>query len=80
MTQEAVIRALQNGPLTSYQLEDEQNYLKELAMELIAICEKEEPKSAWVKLEAENLDNEQKVALWTLLPSKVRSALKNAKG
>ena len=60
--------------------EDEQNYLRELAMELIALCEKEEPKSAWVKLEAENLDNEQKVALWTLLPSKVRSALKNAKG
>ena len=60
--------------------EDEQNYLRELAMELIAICEKEEPKSAWVKLEAENLDSEQKVALWTLLPSKVRSALKNAKG
>jgi len=60
--------------------EDEQNYLRELAMELIAICEKEEPKSAWVKLEAENLDNEQKVALWTLLPSKVRSALKVAKG
>jgi hypothetical protein len=60
--------------------EDEQNYLKELAMELIALCDKEEPKSAWVKLEAENLDSEQKVALWTLLPSKVRSALKNAKG
>ena len=60
--------------------EDEQNYLRELAMELIALCEKEEPKSAWVKLEAENLDNEQKVALWTLLPSKVRSALKVAKG
>jgi hypothetical protein len=60
--------------------EDEQNYLRELAMELIAICENEEPKTAWVKLESENLDSEQKVALWTLLPSKVRSALKNAKG
>ena len=60
--------------------EDEQNYLRELAMELIAICEKEEPKTAWVKLEAENLDSEQKIALWTLLPSKVRSALKVAKG
>ncbi len=44
------------------------------------IAEKEEPKTAWVKLEAENLDSEQKIALWTLLPSKVRSALKNAKG
>ena len=60
--------------------EDEQNYLRELAIELIAICENEEPKTAWVKLEKENLDSEQKVALWTLLPSKVRSALKNAKG
>jgi hypothetical protein len=59
--------------------EDEQTYLRELAMELIAICENEEPKTAWVKLEAENLDSEQKVALWTLLPSKVRSALKKAK-
>ena len=60
--------------------EDEQNYLKELAIELIATCEQGDPKIAWVKLEAENLDSEQKVALWTLLPSKVRSALKNAKG
>ena len=60
--------------------EDEQNYLKELAMELIAVCEQGDPKVAWVKLEAENLDSEQKVALWTLLPSKVRSALKVAKG
>ena len=60
--------------------EDEQNYLKELAMELIALCEQGDPKAAWVQLEAENLDNEQKVALWTLLPSKVRSALKVAKG
>ena len=60
--------------------EDEQNYLRELAMELIAICEQGDPKAAWVKLEAESLDSEQKVALWTLLPSKVRSALKVAKG
>ena len=60
--------------------EDEQEYLRELAIELIAICEQGDPKAAWVKLEAENLDSEQKIALWTLLPSKVRSALKNAKG
>ena len=60
--------------------EDEQEYLRELAIELIAICEQGDPKAAWVKLEAENLDSEQKIALWTLLPSKVRSALKVAKG
>ena len=59
--------------------EDEQIYLKELAMDLIALCDKEEPKTAWVKLEAENLDDTQKIALWTLLPSKVRSSLKKAK-
>jgi hypothetical protein len=59
--------------------EDEQNYLRELAMELIALCDGEEPKAAWAKLESENLDAEQKIALWTLLPSKVRSALKKAK-
>lgn len=59
--------------------EDEQIYLKELAVDLIATCEQGDPKSAWEKLEGENLDDQQKIALWTLLPSKVRSALKKAK-
>jgi len=59
---------------------EELRYLEELAIELIATCEQGDPKAAWVKLEGENLDAEQKIALWTLLPSKVRSALKNAKG
>lgn len=58
---------------------EEMQYLQELAVDLIAICEQEEPKTAWVKLEKENLDDTQKIALWTLLPSKVRSALKRAK-
>ncbi len=58
---------------------EELQYLQELAVELIAICEQEDPKKAWEKLEGENLDAEQKIALWTLLPSKVRSALKKAK-
>ena len=59
---------------------EEVQYLQEMAVDLIAICEQGDPKAAWVKLEEENLDAEQKIALWTLLPSKVRSALKNAKG
>ena len=58
---------------------DEVQYLQEMALELIATCEQGDPKAAWDKLEGENLDSEQKVALWTLLPSKVRSALKKAK-
>ena len=59
--------------------QEELQYLQEMAVELIAMCEQGDPKAAWVKLESENLDSEQKVALWTLLPSKVRSSLKKAK-
>ena len=58
---------------------EELRYLEEVAIELIAMCEQGDPKSAWDKLEGENLDAEQKIALWTLLPSKVRAALKKAK-
>ena len=58
---------------------EELRYLEELAMALIATCEQGDPKAAWVKLEEQNLDDQQKIALWTLLPSKVRSALKKAK-
>jgi len=59
--------------------EEELRYLEELAIELIATCEQGDPKAAWVRLEEQNLDGEQKIALWTLLPSKVRTALKKAK-
>ena len=58
---------------------DELRYLEEVAIELIAMCELGDPRVALVRLDEENLDNEQKIALWTLLPSKVRSALKKAK-
>ena len=58
---------------------EELQYLQEMAVELIAMCEQGDPKDAWVKLEEENLDGEQKIALWTLLPSKVRTSLKKAK-
>ena len=57
---------------------EELRYLDELAVELIAMCEKD-PKEAWVRLEKENLDDTQKIALWTLMPSNVRSAIKKAK-
>jgi hypothetical protein len=59
--------------------QEELQYLQEMAVELIATCEQGDPKAAWDKLEGENLDDQQKIALWTLLPSKVRSALKKAK-
>jgi len=58
---------------------EELQYLQDMAIELIAMCEQGDPKAAWEKLEGENLDDQQKIALWTLLPSKVRTALKKAK-
>jgi hypothetical protein len=38
-----------------------------------------DPKKALARLEGENLEADQKVALWTLLDSKTRSAIKKAK-
>jgi hypothetical protein len=55
--------------------QEEMDYLRELAMELIAL----DGKQGLEKMEAENLESEQKIALWGLLPSKVRSSIKKAK-
>ncbi len=54
---------------------EEMEYLRELAMELMAL----DGKQGLEKMEAENLEADQKVALWGLLPSKVRTAIKKAK-
>lgn len=59
--------------------EETRNYLRDLAMECIDIVKKQNPLGAWLRLERENLDDEQKTALWTLLDSKTRSAIKAAK-
>jgi hypothetical protein len=55
--------------------EEEMNHLRELAMELMTL----DGKQGLEKMEAENLEADQKVALWGLLPSKVRAAIKKAK-
>ena len=75
---EKVIITPTQGAQDNIPIED-LRYLEEVAIELIAMCEQGDPRAALVKLDEENLDNEQKIALWTLLPSKVRSALKKAK-
>lgn len=54
---------------------EEMQYLRELAMELMVL----DGKQGLEKMEAENLEADQKVALWGLLPSKVRTAIKKAK-
>jgi hypothetical protein len=78
LKEEKVIISPTQGATENIPIE-ELRYLEEVAVDLIAMCEQGDPKAAWVRLESENLDAEQKVALWTLLPSKVRSALKKAK-
>lgn len=54
---------------------EEQLYLQELAQEIMAL----DGKQGLERMEAENLEAEQKVALWSMLPSKVRSEIKKAK-
>jgi len=54
---------------------EDMEYLRELAIELITL----DGKQGLEKMEAENLEADQKVVLWSLLPSKVRSAIKKAK-
>ena len=58
---------------------EEMQYLQELAIELIANVAEGNPKQALTRLDAEALESEQKVALWSLLDSKTRSAIKKAK-
>jgi hypothetical protein len=58
---------------------EEMQYLQELAIELIANVAEGNPKQALTRLDAEALEADQKVALWSLLDSKTRSAIKKAK-
>ncbi|CAB4141575.1 Essential recombination function protein [uncultured Caudovirales phage] len=58
---------------------EEMQYLQELAIELVANVAEGNPKQALERLDAEKLEAEQKVALWSLLDSKTRSAIKKAK-
>jgi recombination protein RecT len=64
-------------PLKAMSVE-EQNYMRELAAEVEAIFRNPEAGApmAFDRVEADNLDSEQKMALWSLLPSDVRSGLK----
>lgn len=58
---------------------DQREYLQELAMECVDLIRKQNPLGAWLRIERDNLDDEQKTALWTMLDSKSRSAIKAAK-
>jgi hypothetical protein len=55
---------------------EEQEYLRDLALELIALISTKEDADAFQKYESEHLDDEQKIAIWSILDSKTRSAIK----
>lgn len=64
------------APLDKYQTE----YMDELAAEVSDVFVKKGQAIAFDRVEIENLDNDQKLHLWSRLDSKVRSALKVERG
>jgi hypothetical protein len=57
---------------------DEQEYMRELAIEVIALIAIDQGSNAYRRVESEQLDDSQKTALWSILDSKTRSAIKKA--
>lgn len=58
--------------------QDQQDYLRDLGMEVVTMVKDDSAREAVVRIEAEQLDDSQKMALWSLLDSKTRSAIKKA--
>ena len=56
---------------------DEQQFLREKAMELIALCESDQG-DVVAYLDGLRLQSDEKLALWSQLPSKVRTFIKKA--
>lgn len=57
---------------------DEREYMRELAVEIVALVASEQPAEAWHRVEGEHLEAEQKMALWNILDSKTRAAIRKA--
>src|SRR5574341_158557 len=64
-----------DGALAALDIET-QGYIHELADEVKTTFERLGQEQAFDRVEIENLDADQKIALWSLLPSNIRSALK----
>jgi hypothetical protein len=57
---------------------EEQQYIRELAVDIVAMMKGGWDVKAVQRIDAENLDDSQKMALWAQLDSKTRSAIKKA--
>jgi hypothetical protein len=60
--------------------QDQREYINELAADVQDVFKASGASEAFERVQVEGLDNDQMVALWSLLPSNVRSALKTEKG
>lgn len=69
-----VIKAT-DGAMAALPME-QQEYLRELAADCVALFGTNGVGPVFDRIEADQLDNDQKVAFWTLLPSDLRSAFK----
>jgi recombination protein RecT len=70
------IRVLPTDGAMEAMSKETQQYLRELAQESEALFKDAGAGAALDRIKADELDNDQTVALWTLLPSDMRSALK----
>jgi len=57
---------------------DQQEYLRDLAVEIAGYVAEGNADEAYTKVESEHLDDAQKTALWGILDSKTRAAIKKA--
>lgn len=58
---------------------DQQEHLRDLAMELVSVLADKGGAAAVARIESEGLDNEQRMGLWSILDAKTRAAIKRAK-
>jgi hypothetical protein len=57
---------------------DQQEYIRDLAMQVLAMVKDNGASDAFLKIESERLDDTQKMGLWSILDSKTRAAIKKA--
>lgn len=80
-THQVVAKSFRSSP-TMGELEalspDQREYIRDLAMEVLAMVRDDGARDAVLKIDAERLDDTQKMALWSILDSKTRSTIKAA--
>ncbi len=57
---------------------EQQEYIRDLAMDVIASVENGAASEAVLRIESENLDDTQKMSLWSILDAPTRSSIKKA--